>query len=113
MRPDRADVLQRHGDAVARDRLLRHAEHEVAAELAGQSPARGVAADEVALLEELPLGRVVVELHVGVDAVVENRRYGVQPQLTRAGSLRRGARDRLLEDREPGEAEVLVGARAG
>src|SRR6185295_6552906 len=66
-----ADVLQRDGNPDARFRVLDGCVDDVAAVFDRDSVAGGVAADQVALLEELALFRVVVDLHVRSDAVAE------------------------------------------
>src|SRR5258708_32871632 len=56
MRADRADVLQRHGDAEGWD--VAAIEREVAAGFGRQAPARAVAAEQVALAPGLAGGGV-------------------------------------------------------
>ena len=92
MRADRADVLQRHGDADRRD--VAAIEGEVAAVLEREAPAGEVAAEEVALLEELSGVRVVVDRDVGAEAVnfevkiqLENPPPGVRPGFSASADI--------------------------
>src|SRR3981081_1681291 len=81
MGPNRPNVLQRYGDADVREVLLRGNEDEIAPELEGHAVARAVAAEEIALFEELSFLRVEVDLNVGADSIPQQRRAGVDPDL--------------------------------
>src|SRR5437763_17021594 len=107
---DGAYVLERDRDPVTQFRRRLRQIDEVSPQLEGNAVARRIRADEVALLEERAELGVEVELHVGADAVLQQRRAGVEAHLAGA---RVDRRLRRLERREPGEAEVLVGAVAG
>src|SRR5438552_12386840 len=67
--PDGPDVFQRDGHSVAGRRSRRWIINQVPAVLDGHAVAGGGSADEVALLQELPVLCVEVELHIGADLV--------------------------------------------
>src|SRR5207253_4572567 len=110
---DRADVLEREADAVARDRTDGRGVDEVAAELEGGAVAGARGADEVSLFEERALPGVEIQLDVGAHSIPPQRAAGVQPDLTRPLGLHAGDGRRIPERGEPGEAQVLVRASAG
>src|SRR5205807_10139315 len=80
MHRHRADVLERNRNADARLRVLDGRVDDVAAILERNAVAGGGASDQVALLEELAVLRVEVQLHVGAQAVAEERRAAVQAE---------------------------------
>src|SRR5580765_5524879 len=111
VRPDRADILERHGDAVARRWPDDGRVHLVAAVFEGDAVTGAVAADQVTLVEELAGLGVERELEIGAEVVVEDRRAGVDVELARARAERGDGG--VVVGREVGEAQILVGTLAG
>src|SRR5215212_5726391 len=81
MRSDRSDVLQRHRDAEAGERLLERGVDEVAPVLERHAVAGAVASQQIALLEKCSLFGVEVELDVGAYSIAPHRRAGVDAEL--------------------------------
>src|SRR5690348_7765586 len=91
-------ILQGDGYAKGILRLRQRIINQVPAVLERDAIARLRGSDQIALVDELALRRVVAELNVGPDFLVQQRGAGVQPDLTapgRGGGLRR--RRRLAE----------------
>src|SRR5205085_6517807 len=73
VRADRADVLQRHRDAVVEDRPRIGLVNDVAAELQRHAAARRVDPEQIALLEERALLHIEIQLHVGAHPIAKDR----------------------------------------
>src|SRR5438132_11244885 len=105
MSANRPDVFQRHRQAKRILRLRQRIINQVTAVLERDAVARRIRANEISLIGECALARVVAELHVIPKLFVQQTCPGVEPDLNSVGPSRLAW---LSSRRDPAERDEFV-----